>query len=367
MGDRRLSEDDYRSAVADLGLSGSTNVTRAAEERARETGVLSEIVDPAIEPIRVSTIRLDPHQRQWIVTVGCPMDIEVSCDTTGSMGNEVTTEMNILPDLYGEISKVLPGYDPQLCLGIFGDCEDDFVMCRPQFEMEGPKIVRYLAEMAPQRCGAGNGGEDPQYAMFARAYLTNAYTNRVGLKGYHFIVTDEPCHDDISEYEIRRIFGDKIFKKELKDMKGELPSVKAVVKALKEKTHQFVLVLRDYRYNAFSEWCELCGEGSVIMIDTTLQLPKVISAIIGLTEGTLEISQLKEHLYDPDTARLNTAGLISQLSKIDIGAQARLRHSLPYPVPKEGDIFAKKSDLWPIQPGEEPAVEAEQPDHIEYL
>lgn len=362
MGDRRLSEDDYRSAVADFGLSGSTNVTRAAEERARETGVLSEIVDPANEPIRVSTIRLDPHQKQWIVTVGCPMDVEVSCDTTGSMGNEVTTEMNILPDLYGEISAVVPGYDPQLCLGIFGDCEDNFVMCRPQFEMEAWKIVNYLHEMAPQRGGAGNGGEDPQYAMLARAYLTDAYTNRIGLKGYHFIVTDEPCHDDISEFEIRRIFGDKIFKKELKNLKGEIPSVKTVVEALKEKTHQFVLVLSDYRYNAFSKWSELCGEGSVIMIDTTLQLPKVISAIIGLTEGTLDVTQLKKHLDDQGTAKL-----INQLSKIDIGAQARLRRNLPHPVPKLGDIFAKKGDLWPIQPGEESAEETEQPGHIEYL
>ena len=61
-------------------------MTRKAEQRAQDTGHLSEIVDPAIEPIRRSMIRLDPHQKQWIVTIGCPMDIEVSCDTTGSMG-----------------------------------------------------------------------------------------------------------------------------------------------------------------------------------------------------------------------------------------------------------------------------------------
>jgi hypothetical protein len=61
--------------------------------------------------------------------------------------------------------------------------------------------------------------------------------------------------------------------------------------------------------------------------------------------------------------------LIKQLSSIDIGAQAKLRHALPHPVPKAGDIFRNKGDLWPIQPGEEDAEDTpmEAPDHIEYL
>ena len=61
--------------------------------------------------------------------------------------------------------------------------------------------------------------------------------------------------------------------------------------------------------------------------------------------------------------------LIEQISKIDIGAQANLRHALPHPVPKAGDIFRNKGDLWPIQSGEEDAEDTpmEAPDHIEYL
>ncbi|MBQ9017899.1 hypothetical protein IJ118_02445 [Candidatus Saccharibacteria bacterium] len=364
MGYRTFSVDNYRKARRDYGVTQSTDVTRQAEERARRTGHLSEIVDPAIGPIRFSKIRLNPHQKKWIATLGCPMDIEVSCDTTGSMGGEVDTEMNVLPELYDAVAKVLPGYDPQLCLGIFGDCGDDFVICRPQFEMEAPKIVNYLKEMAPQRGGRGNHGEDPQYAMFARAYLTDAYTNRIGLKGYHFIVTDEPYHNHLHEEEIRRIFGNEIFKNELKGIHRKLPSVKAMVNELKQKTHQFALVMRDYRYgDTLDLWRDLCGEKSVIVIDSTRQLPAVISAIIGLTEGTIEVVGLKEHL-----GKYGSSGLIAQLSNIDIGAQVKLRHALPHPVPKAGDIFAKKSDTWPIQPGDSPEEEpAETPDHIEYL
>lgn len=197
MGRNPFSDDDYQKARDTLGVSQRTDVTKQAEERTRQTGRISEIVDPSINPIRRSMIRLDPHLKLWTVTMGTPMDIEVTCDTTGSMGGEVDTLMNTLPNLYGAVAKVLPGYDPQLCLGIFGDCGDPHVVWRPQFEMEAGKIVNYLKELSPQRQGQGNHGEDPQYAMFARAYLTWAYTNQIGLKGYHFVVTDEPYHDHL--------------------------------------------------------------------------------------------------------------------------------------------------------------------------
>lgn len=279
------------------------------------------------------------------------------------MGGEVDTEMAILPDLYDAVAKVLPGYDPQLCLGIFGDCGDRFVMCRPQFEMEAPKIVNYLKEMAPQRGGCGNHGEDPQYAMFGRAYLTDAYTNRIGLKGYHFVVTDEPYHNHLRADEIERIFGEDIFKNELKGMRGEIPSVEAMVTELKKKTHQFVLVMRNYSYDdTVQMWRDLCGEKSVIVIDSTSQLPTVISAIIGLTEGMIDVVDLDEILGQ----RANH--LIYQLSNINIGAQAKLRHAMPHPVPKAGDIFANKGDVWPTAAdGDGGSVSVESSEQIEYL
>ena len=367
MGRGTFSTASYKKARSDYGVTANVDVTRKAEQEASLTGHLNPIVDPGIDPVRFSKIRLNPHNKKWIATLGCPMDIEVSCDTTGSMGGEVDTEMEVLPDLYEAVAGVLPGYDPQLCLGIFGDCYDRFVMCRPQFEMEAPKIVNYLKEMAPQRGGCGNHGEDPQYAMFARAYLTNAYTNRIGLKGYHFIVTDEPYHNIINGDQIRRIFGDKVFENELSDMKGKIPSVEEMVVALKEKTHQFVLILENWRYpDTVSMWRELCGNENVIIIRSTRQLPAIISAIIGLTEGTLDVTDLEHHLkdnYSHDLAR--------QLAAIDIGAQIKLRHAMPHPVPKAGDIYVNKTDLWPMQPGDDTGDDSnssvETDDEIDYL
>lgn len=364
MGRETFSVESYRVARHSYGVTRDTDVTRGAEQRARDTGHLSEIVDPAINPMRFSKIRLDPHQKRWIATVGCPMDIEVSCDTTGSMGGEVDTEMAVLPDLYEAVASVLPGYDPQFCLGIFGDVVDDFVLCRPQFEMAAPKIVQYLKEMAPQRNG-GDIPEDPQYAMFARAYLTDAYTNRIGLKGYHFIVTDAICHERLSRTDIERIFGTEIFQNELGNMHN-IPTVAKMITELKKKTHQFILFVHSGNSSCGGAdfWRGHCGYGSVIEIDSTRQLPAVISAVIGLTEGTVDITGLRQHLGSDASSKT-----ISQLSGIDIGAQARLRHALPHPVPKAGDIFATKGDTWPIQSGEaqgeEVSVRAAQ--RIEYL
>lgn len=360
MGHQTFSTTSYRRARRDYGVTSDTGVTKKAEEQARKSGHLSEIVDPAVDPIRRSMIRLNPYQnKQWIVTVGCPMDIEVSCDTTSSMGGEVDTEMAVLPDLYGEVAKVLPGYDPQLCLGIFGDVCDDFVMCRPQFEMEAPKIVNYLKEMAPQRAG-GDSPEDPQYAMFARAYLTDTYMNRIGLKGYHFTVTDATCHERLNCKDIQRIFGKEIFDNELKNMDGAIPTMNAMIKELKRKTHQFILVIDAYD-STVGFWQDLCGENSVIEISSTRQLPAVISAIIGLTEGTLDIGDLDQHLGEYCSTRL-----IRELSRIEIGAQAKLRHQLPHPVPQKGDIFASKGDTWPLQ-GENNAMPTVNGDEIQYL
>ncbi len=357
MGRETFSVDAYRAARIQHNVTSDTDVTRRAEAEARRTGTLSYIVDPAkgpMGPVRESKIRLDPYGDKWIATVGCPIDIEVTCDTTGSMGGEVDTEMRVLPDLYAYVARMLPGYDPQLSLGIFGDCEDPFVMCRPQFEMEAGKIVEYLKEMAPQRGGHGNGGEDPQYAMLARAYLTNAYTNRIGLKGYHFVVTDEPCHFEIEDGQIIRIFGEDVLTNELREIGPVRGRIQRMVKRLKEVTHQFVLVVKhyDWAYNrAQHAWEELVGTSNVITIRSTWALPAVISAIIGLTEGTLELSNLKQHLGEHYTEELY----------FDLGAleakQETLRSAMLHPVPKKGDIFRTKEDAWPIQPGDPDYVE----------
>lgn len=360
MGHEVFSRDSYTASRRSYGVSHDTGVTRHAEEETRRTGRPSAIVDPAIDQIRRSLIRLDPENGKFRVTVGCPIDVTVDCDTTGSMGGEVDTEMRVLPDLYELCARVLPGRDPQLCLGIFGDCEDRIVYCRPQFEMTAPKIVNYLKEMSPQRGGAGNNGEDPQYALFARAYLTDAYTNKISIKGYHFVVTDEPAHNSLRKGEIERIFGSDVWgvlKENGYDLENEFPDVETVVRALQNKTHAYVLVLEDDNYDAREKWSKLYGEDRVIIIPNTEVLPAVISAIIGLTEGTLELTKIEEFLEDANVDGRRISKLSRALSKVKVGEQLKLIHETGHELPKAGDIFEKKSDLWPISTAEETSNE----------
>ena len=140
-----------------------------------------------------------------------------------------------------------------------------------------------------------------------------------------------------------------------------IPSMNQMIKELKNKTHQFILVLNSRSAAGF--WRELCGEKSVIEIDSTHQLPAVISAIIGLTEGTVDITGIDQHLGNKASRNL-----ISQLSNIDVGAQAKLRHAMAHPIPKAGDIFTNKGDIWPAaEDGDGDSVSAESSEHIEYL
>ena len=78
------------------------------------------------------------------MTVGCPMDIEVSVDSTGSMGDNVDRAMAALPRTYELCAAMLPGYDPQLALGFFGDVCDEFVLNRPGIDEAVEVLDKWL-------------------------------------------------------------------------------------------------------------------------------------------------------------------------------------------------------------------------------
>lgn len=365
MGHQVFSNYDYESSMSARGVSYSsdeerrsskvkTDVTAKARQKVRETGRLDSAVDPAIDTIRKSLIRFDPAEgKKWRVSVGCPMDIESSLDSTGSMGDNVDKAIAVLPDTYQLASEMLPGFDVQIACGIFGDVEDKYVLNRPQFEMTAEKIVDYLTKMHPEGDG-GDSPEDPQYAMFASAYYTAAYTNRIGLKGYFFLITDAKMHARISEDTLARIFGDDFLEKLHKNgYKGdEIPDMTDVAERLKETKHAFVLLVegdsrgRDY-------WSEWFGKGHVVRIPNTSRLPEIEAAIIGLTEGTLEPFDLGNWLKDHQVSDSYRDYCLFDLREIPYGVQRRLEKASKYKIPRLGDIFEKKTDLQPCSYAEE--------------
>ncbi|GHU09703.1 hypothetical protein FACS189431_8180 [Alphaproteobacteria bacterium] len=355
MGARTFSVSSYREARVSRGVVEDEHVTRVAEQTARETGKLKPTVDPSVDVIRRSLLRFNQTDDGYTVTIGCPMNVEESTDTTGSMGGNVDVNMGVLPDTYDLLSQVLPGYDLQLALGIFGDVCDRFPLQRPQFEMTAETIVEYLTDFVPERKG-GDTPEDPQYSMFAAAYLTDAYTNRIGLKGYYFVTSDAPIHNRISEDQLIRIFGKDVFKKLTENGnqidKNSLPTPSEVAHALKKRMHTFFLQVG--RQNDATEcWIRLFGADRVIHLPDVHYKPHVQAVIVGLTEGILQLSEVEDFLVKNNLTESMARKITQSVSCIPLGEQAKLLEKLEHPLPKPGDVFASKTDLWPVSYAED--------------
>jgi len=359
-----FSRTGYEGAKTTRGVKTDSGVTKAAEQQAKTTGKLRTSIDPSqgpLGPIRLSLIRFESEEGRWVVGVGCPMDVESICDTTGSMGNNVDVAMRVLPDTYELLAKVLPGYDVQLALGIFGDVQDKFILNRMQFEMTADKLVGALADMVPERDGH-DATEDPQYGLFGAAYLTQTYTNRIGLKGYHFAISDASARGWLSAENIERVFGEEVWERLAENgqqiSRDRLPSTQDVVRDLLKRAHAFFLMVGN-NTGTYADWKDLYGAERIVRLPDTKYLPQIQAAIVGLTEGTLNLQDVQDFLIDAGMSKSSTQEVLRDLVNIPIGAQAVLRDQLPHDVPKAGDVFANKTDLWPTEgDGEEQAGEA---------
>lgn len=327
--------------------------TKVAEQKAKATGKLNPLVDPAgYGVIRPSRPRFEEVGGRFVMTVGTPIPIETRLDTTGSMGGNVDIAIGVLPDSYELCSKVLPGYDLQLATGIFGDVADDFVLCRPQFEMTAAKIVEQLTLMVPERDG-GDGPEDPHYGLFGAAYLLDAYIRKIGLKGYDFTVSDATCHPRLDERELRRIFGPEVFDKVAENgfqmKKNDLPSLQEMVRDLLKISHAFFLQVGDASH-VTKFWAEIFGADRVVVLPEVKLLPQVQATIVGLTEGTLSLTDVKPFLEKNGVSQGNATKIGRSVANIPIGAQAALPNFSKRP--QKGDVFATKTDTWPLDAAE---------------
>lgn len=356
---RSTFNDSFRTFVPKTGPA-----TRAAQEKTKSTGKLPLLVDPAeYGVIRRSLIRFVEHPSGLHqLAIGCSMPIETRLDTTGSMGNNVDRALAVLPDLYELCSGVLPSYDVHVAIGIFGDYTDEFILCRPQFEMLSDKIVEQLTLMYPEHGGGGNGGEDPHYGLFGGAYLVAAYVNRLGLKRYDFTISDEPARDTLSEQQLIRVFGPDVFDKVTLNGfnidRNDLPTTKEVVDDLLKQAHAFFLQVGD-AYSTTNFWTRTFGPDRVIMLPRIELLPQVQAIIIGLTEGTLGLDQIGDFLIEAKASPAEIKQISRSVANIPIGAQAVLREGLKYRIPQKGDLFAEKTDLEPTRLSEDLPVAEE--------
>lgn len=363
MGRETFSRSTYTSAAARVrGTSGSGPVTRAAEQQAMETGKLDPLVDPAgYGVIRPSRPRLEELANGlWQLSVGPPIPIETRVDTTGSMGDNVDIAFRVLPRMYEACKAVLARYDIQISTGIFGDVCDRFPLCRPQFEMLADRMVNQLSLMVPERQG-GDTPEDPHYGLFGGAYLTNFRINKWGLASYDFTVSDAPARDLLDERQLVRIFGSEVFDKVKENgfplKKSDLPSTKEVVQDLLQRgAHAFFLQVEEHaETTAF--WRRVFPKERVVQLPSTEALPQTQAVIIGLTEGTLDLEDCEDFLRDQQVEKHTANAIVRAVANIPFGAQAKLPNFTK--LPKQGDLFASKDAIWPVDSSEIPSSEGE--------
>jgi hypothetical protein len=357
MGYLTFTETAYTSAVSAHTTAGKSATTRG-EEIVRHTGKLDPLVDPAeFNVIRESRIRLEQRpDGLWVVTVGAPVPVEHRVDTTGSMGDNVDRVLGVLPNLCKPVAEVLPGRDPQYCAGIFGDVVDRFILCRGQFEMLADRMVDQLTLMHPEGGGGGNYGEDPQFGLFGATYLTKAYFQLIGMRSYDFTLTDEPVHEHLTVDLLKRVFGPHVMEK-VKENGYEmsarnLPTLSEMVTEMRKRVHPFCLVIGD-REDARKCWLDLYGASRVIFFGNDLKIeyaPQTMAAIIGLTEGTLDLRTASDFLISHEVGKKESHRIVNAISGIPLGAQRALPNFGK--IPAKGDLFRSKTDLWPIDPSE---------------
>lgn len=362
MGDRTFSKTLYTRSAKSVTDGGRSPATMRAEQQAKETGKLNPLVDPnGFGVIRRSLPRLEKRNSGlWELLVGPPLAIETRVDTTGSMGGNVDIALRVLPNMYEGCKAVAERYDLQIATGIFGDVQDNFVLCRPQFEMHADKIVVQLSLMVPERQG-GDTPEDPHYGLFGAAYLTAAHIVKLGLKSYDFTVSDAPARDLLDEKQLRRIFGAEVFEKVAENghkiSTSDLPNTKEVVQDLLTRAHAFFLqVGKDRETQQF--WKRVFPAERIVQIPSTEVLPQVQAAIIGLTEGSLDLGTCEQFLREQQVSAAHAKAIVRALAGIPLEAQAQLPNFLK--LPKKGDLFESKDSLWPVTPEEAQTSEDEK-------
>jgi hypothetical protein len=324
----------------------------AGRQKIKDTGKLHPLVDPAeFDLIRRSLPRYANNQPKgvWKIPNGIPMLSESRLDTTGSMEKNIKLMFDSLPKFYdlvaGKNQPVLGRYDPQIINSIFGDIQDEFILARSQAEMD-EKISEQLTLMVPEGAG-GDEAEDPEYGLFAGAYLTDAFIHKYGLKHYDFTVTDTNSHGRIDVKNLIRVFSEKVFEKvkenrQLTLKKTDLPGTAEIVKELKKHAHAFMILID----GPHSYWKEFYGDEYIVELETAQYLAYAQATIIGLTEGVFDLTDVPEYLKSNGLNMTEAKKIQRAVANIPIGAQARFENFAK--IPEKGSIFANKHDLWPI-------------------
>ena len=112
-----------------------------------------------------------------------------------------------------------------------------------------------------------------------------------------------------------------------------------------QKWHTFFLQVSSNPYTT-GYWSQVLGREQVVMLPRTEDLAVVQAAIIGLTEGVLDLQSVPDFLAEARVNRRDAMQIVRAVSNIPLRAQAMLPNFDR--IPLKGSIFASREDIWPI-------------------
>ena len=136
----------------------------------------------------------------------------IALDETGSMG---TVPEILIKEAFPDIIKLIMDAgitNPQVCFCGIGDGQNLYekaaIQCG-EFESSDDLMEKWLKNIYLEGCGAGNNGEDYEFAWYFAAYHTviDSFEKR-GKKGVLITIGDEPVHRHVSRRAIQHYFGD---------------------------------------------------------------------------------------------------------------------------------------------------------------
>lgn len=263
--------------------SAHAQAAQARVGQSREETFKNSSLDPMMD-IRTKGFR----ESLWVPPYDRARPIYVWLDETGSMGHIPHFLATDPEGLAGMVKGIYPFMEyPQIACSGVGDARngENAPLQVGHIEGEGHLMDKWLTSIYIESLGGGNGGESYELPMFVAARMTRADCFAHGLKGYNFIIGDEPYFPTVRAVDVMSHCGVKIDR--------DIP-ISEIVAECAMNWNTFFIIPDEARGHVAPTWRRLLGD-NVIVCPTHQDISVIIPGLIGITEGTLtELDQYDE-------------------------------------------------------------------------
>lgn len=210
--------------------------------------------------------------------------IAVGLDVTGSMGSVLESVVKGLNRLITELYDRKPVTDPQIMFMGIGDVHVDRVPLQTSQYESDIRIAEQLTKMYFEGGGGGNDSESYNLAWYFTNFYTDIDSIKHGRKGFLFTIGDECPPKDLTNDQLRRVFGD--------NREYQILTNEELLNEVSKKYEVFHLIVEEgsfcksagERSGLYKRWSDLMGERAIKVSDLT-KIPEIIVSTLELLSG----------------------------------------------------------------------------------